>query len=184
MLHRFSLLLITIIFLCSCGTRDQLTSHVLQGRQGDVVVIVFSSTDCPIANSMAPEIERIHKDLQQQGGKLYLVHAWKGRTSKDVASHAKEFGLSMEVLIDDHHELVQRFNATVTPEAVVLSFDEQGASEVVYQGLINNLFASPGNRRDEATKHYVRDAIDAAFAGKDISPSFRKPTGCVIEQMQ
>jgi len=159
-------------------------ARVLQGTHGDVDVIIFSSTDCPIANSLAPEIERIHNDIQSKGGELFLVHVWEGRKYTDADAHAKEFGLTMDVIVDSNHELVDRFRATVTPEAVVVTYDETGKPIVVYQGLINNLFSSPGNRRDEATNHYVRDAIDAAFANETVSPSYRAPTGCVIEQMQ
>jgi hypothetical protein len=55
---------------------------------------------------------------------------------------------------------------------------------VIYQGLVNNLFDSPGNRRDEATQHYVRDAVAAGNKNEAISPSYRAPTGCIIEQKQ
>lgn len=176
---------IAFALLCaSCTTVGPLESKVMQGHVGDVDVIIFSSTDCPIANSMAPEIERIHQILQSNGGKLFLIHVWKGRKYSDTEEHAKEYGLTMEVLIDEEHELVGKFNATKTPEAVVVSYDNRGSPIVVYQGLINNLFDSPGNRRDEATEHYVRDAIHAAIAGELVSPKYRTPTGCVIEQMQ
>ena len=39
-----------------------------------MVVVVFSSTDCPVANALAPEVERIHRDLQTRGGRLFVVH--------------------------------------------------------------------------------------------------------------
>ena len=176
-----------LVFLCllqGCSSVGPLEARVLQGTQGDVDVIIFSSTDCPIANALAPEIERIHKNIQQRGGELFLVHVWEGRTYSDADAHAKDYGLSMEVLVDPNHELVLAFQATVTPEAVVVTYDENGTPLVVYQGLINNLFDSPGNKRDTATEHYVLDAIDAAFANEKVSPSYRLPTGCIIEQMK
>jgi len=80
--------------------------------------------------------------------------------------------------------LTEIFNATVTPEAVVIRYDRKGIPLVVYQGLINTIFDSPGNRRDKTPQHYVRDAIDAAYANAAVNPTYRKPTGCVIEQMQ
>jgi hypothetical protein len=175
-------LLFTTALLSGCAVSN--THRVLSGVNGEVDVIVFSSTDCPIANAMAPEIERMHKDLQGRGGQLILVHVWKGKKYIDASDHAKEYGLSMQVLIDSNHELVKQFNATVTPEAVVIRYDRKGIPIVVYQGLINNLFDSPGNRRDKATQHYVRDAIDAAYANAKVNPAYRQPTGCVIEQMQ
>ena len=175
---------IFVFFLTSCATKGILETHILQGEPGEVDVIVFSSTDCPIANAMAPEIERIHTFVQNAGGDLFLVHVWAGRTSIDAQKHADDYGLTMEVLIDTEHELVASFNATVTPEAVVVLYDEDGTPKVIYQGLVNNLFDSPGNRRDEATQHYVRDAVAAGIKNEAISTSYRAPTGCIIEQKQ
>ncbi len=178
-------LILTLCLLHACAsTRGPLESKLLQGEQGEVDVLVFSSTDCPIANSLAPEIERIHNDIQSKGGELFLVHVWEGRTYSDANAHAKDYGLTMEILVDSEHELVSLFDATITPEAVVVTYDASGKPVVVYQGLINNLFDSPGNRRDKATKHYVREAIDAVIVGSTVSPAYRTPTGCVIEQMR
>ena len=170
--------------LAACASRGPMEQTVLHGEPGEVDVIVFSSTDCPIANAMAPEIERINQFVKTNGGDLYLVHVWEGRTYSDAQKHANDYGLTMEILVDENHELVKKFNATVTPEAVVVVYDSNGNSQIVYQGLINNFFDSPGNRRDEATEHYVRDAIQAGIHGGTVSPSYRAPTGCVIEQMQ
>jgi hypothetical protein len=180
------LFLFTLIFmtalLSGCAVHEN--QRILNGKIGEVSVIIFSSTDCPIANAMAPEIERIHKDIHSRGGSLLLVHVWEGRTYTDATEHAKDYGLTMEVIVDSAHKFVKQFGATITPEAVVFRYDEKNNPVLVYQGLINNLFYSPGNRRDEATKHYVRDAIDAAFTGKSVTPAYRTPTGCVIEKMQ
>jgi thioredoxin-related protein len=178
------LLFFALCVLQSCVTHEQFVSNVLQGGYGDIDVIIFSSTDCPIANAMAPEIERLHQYVHNKGGELRMVHVWQSRTYTDANEHAKEYGLTMEIFVDTDHELVQKFNATVTPEAVVLTYDETGNPVVVYQGLINNFFDSPGNRRDQASEHYVRDAVDAILMDETVNPSYRKPTGCVIEQMQ
>lgn len=173
-----------LCLLSACATSGPLTSKILQGEPSEVDVIVFSSTDCPIANAMAPEIERLHQKVKSKGGDLFLVHVWEGRTYTDAQKHADDYGLTMEIIVDTEHELVKKFNATVTPEAIVITYDANGNPQVIYQGLINNFFDSPGNRRDEATEHYVREAIEAAISNQSISPTYRAPTGCVIEQMQ
>tara|TARA_X000001036_G_scaffold404257_1_gene411428 strand:- start:189 stop:710 length:522 start_codon:yes stop_codon:yes gene_type:complete len=170
--------------LVACAARAPLESKALGGNQGDIDVIIFSSTDCPIANAMSPEIERIHQDLKVLGGDLTLVHVWEGRTPVDAQQHASDYGLSMQILVDSKHELVRKFGATVTPEAVVLAYDSSGNHYVVYQGLINNFFDSPGNRRDEPSEHYVREAIVAGKNGEVVSINYRKPIGCLIEQMK
>ena len=148
----------------------------------DLVVLVFSSPDCPIANAIAPALERLHAQTKAVGGTLYLVHARTDVTSERAIAHAREYGLTMPVLLDHEHALVDRLNATVTPEGVVLVRDGDTWRQV-YQGSVNNLYASLGNRRDAATEHWLRDAIAAAAMGGSVTPKYRTPLGCFIEQM-
>lgn len=148
----------------------------------DLIVLVFSSPDCPIANAIAPALERLHTQTRAAGGTLYLVHARTDVTAERASAHARAYGLTMPVLLDHEHALVDHLKATVTPEGVVLVRDDSGWREV-YQGRINNLYASLGNRRDAATEHWLRDAIAAAAAGASVTPKYRRPLGCFIEMM-
>jgi hypothetical protein len=89
----------------------------------------------------------------------------------------------MPVLLDGDHALVKAMDATVTPEGVVLARTATGW-RTVYQGRVNDLYASLGNRRDTATEHWLRSGIDAAFAASTVTPTYRRPVGCFIEQLQ
>ena len=74
-------------------------------------------------------------------------------TADPVRAHAKKYALTMPVLIDRNHALVKALNASVTPEAVVLQFTGPDEYDVVYQGSVNNLYSSVGNRRKEISEH-------------------------------
>lgn len=159
-------------------------SQPLQGQPGDVVVLVFASPDCPISNALAPEYQRIHAQLEAGTGRMYLVHARPDVTRARATKHAVDYKLEMPVLLDGDHELVKKMKATVTPEAVVLVFEEDGSWKKAYQGKINDLYASLGNRRDHPTQFWLRDAIDASFDGQAVEVTYRKPLGCYIEQQR
>ncbi len=146
----------------------------------DVVVLVFSSPECPIANALAPEFSRLHARTRDGGGDFYLVHARRDVTPERARAHARDYRLSMPVLLDADHDLVGALRATVTPEGVVLRRDGN-AWETVYQGRINDLYASLGNRRDQPTQHWLREGIDAALSGGQVLPAYRAPMGCFIE---
>ena len=88
----------------------------------------------------------------------------------------------MPVIVDRSHTLVKALNATVTPEAFVLRMDENGGYTVIYQGSVNNLYGSVGNRRQNVTEHHLRDAIRSASAGEAIEVPRRTPFGCFIGQ--
>lgn len=155
---------------------------VLDGAPADVVVLVFSSPDCPIANAVAPEIERLHRQATDGGARFSLVHVSDGLTPARARAHAKAYGITSEILLDRGRSLAKKLNATVTPEIVVMRFDDEGEMQVVYQGLINDLYADLGSRRHEATEHFAREGIAAALLGDDVTPAYRVPIGCTIER--
>lgn len=190
----FAALLIAVATACttspaapdaaSATVRDTLSLQGVQplaGQAGDVVVVVFSSTDCPIANALAPELERIHRDLEARGGRLFLVHARSDLDAATSAAHATQYGLTMPVLIDNELTLARSLGAVVTPEAVVLRFAERDLWTVVYRGRINDLYVALGRRRAAATSHDLRRAIDAALAHRPIDFEPVAAVGCWIE---
>lgn len=159
------------------------SEHVpLSGERDDLVVLVFSSTECPIANAMAPDIKRASDETREAGGRFYIVHARRDLEPEAVRTHARNYELTMPVLVDRDHALVEELDATVTPEAAVLRFTGTNRYEVIYRGSVNNLFGSVGNRRKQATEHYLRDAIASGAAGEPIEVKVREPFGCYIER--
>ncbi len=170
----------------SVGTRavNPDLKKALQGQPGEVAVLIFASPDCPISNALAPEYQRVHEQLLEGGGRMYLVHARADVTRSAAEKHAEAYKLQMEVLLDPQQYLVQKMDATVTPEAVVLLFKDDGSWKKIYQGKINDLYASLGNRRDHPTQFWLRDAIDASFRGEAVEIAYRAPLGCYIERIR
>ncbi len=118
----------------------------------------------------------------EDGVVFYLVHPEPGLTDQAAITHARAYGLTMDVLLDPHHDLVAEFDITTTPEGVVILIDGDGY-EMVYQGQVNDLFPSLGERRHHASRHWLQDAIDAAKAGTRVSPAYVLPIGCRIERV-
>lgn len=174
-------LLCVLMLLIGCKHRLSQQLFSLETGHCNVVVLVFTSIDCPIANALVPEFNRLQMLVDELDGRLWLIHPYKSRTIDEVNTHTIEFGIQSVSQVDETYALVKEFDITVTPEIVVLAYEDHSSYRVIYQGKINNLFESPGNRRDRATEHYARDAIRAAAQGMTISPSYRKPTGCLIE---
>ena len=160
---------------------DGAAAHPLGGDDGAVVVVIFGSVDCPIANAEIPEVRRIHAKAIEVGAKMFFVHPRRLQPLKAMGEHAAVRKLKMPVLHDAHHALVGLLNATTTPEAFVLRRDGD-AWTVVYRGLIDNLYADVGRRRRNASKFFVRDAISAAVARTPIEMPVRPPLGCLIER--
>jgi hypothetical protein len=147
----------------------------LQPNQKSGTVLLFYWHDCPICNSYAPELRRISGSYTNFS--FYIVQVDPDLTRPMAKKHASEYDLPAPVLLDPQHHLVQWAKATVTPEAVVIGANGQ----VRYQGRIDNLYAGLGKKRNTATQHDLREALDAISLNKPIRTKRTKAIGCLIQ---
>lgn len=142
-------------------------------------VFIFITTDCPICNASAPEIQRIAADYSGRGVAFYIVHTDPDVTRDAAVAHAREYGYDhaagARVLLDPEHKLVAKLGAKVTPEAFVIT-----SRETVYRGRIDDLFPERGKKRDAPTTHELRDAIEDVLARRPVRIAETKALGCYI----
>ena len=140
-------------------------------------VLLFLSTDCPISNALSPEINRIVADYTHRGVRFWIVHPDPTLSAQNASAHAREFGYTCPVLLDDKRQLVARLGPKVTPETIVLA----PGGAVAYRGRINDTYIDLGQRRAAPTSHDLRNALDALLAGKPVPVPQTRAIGCPIE---
>lgn len=142
-------------------------------------VLLFITTDCPIANSYAPEIAAITRDYAKVPLRFYLVHSDPDLTADTARKHAKAYGLTAPILIDRKHQLVKATGVTLVPEvAVVLP-----GGKIAYCGRIDDLYAEVGKKRPAPTTYDLRNALAAVLAGKPAEPARTQAVGCSIPEL-
>lgn len=144
------------------------------------VLLFFVTTDCPVANSYVPEMNRIHEAYAGRGVRVYAVQADTTVPDAAVAAYAKDFRYGFPLLLDPKQQLVQLTGATITPQAAVLSPE----GRVRYLGRIDNRVADFGKQRPQATEADLREALDAVLAGKPVVHPFTKSIGCAINRVK
>lgn len=162
------------------GTTSATTAEATAFGDHAATVLVFLYTDCPVANSMAPELARIEDNYRGKDVALFRVYADATLTDADIARHGKDFKLDFPAVRDASLELVKLTGATITPEAVV--YDRKG--ERRYRGRINNRYEDLGKYRQEATVNDLRDALDAILAGKPVPNPETKAVGCYLPKAE
>jgi hypothetical protein len=144
---------------------------------GPANVLVFTATDCPIANGYAPEIQRICAAYAARGIRCLLVYEDVGVTAQAVRAHLADFRYgATPAAIDEGGRLAVRVGATITPEVAVV--DRAGV--IRYRGRIDNQYAALGRPRRTVTAHDLVDALDAVLAGRPVAAADTQPVGCVI----
>ena len=174
-----------LVWLClPVGCQSLKPAHQMQARDGidsKICCAVFLSPDCPIANAIAPSLGRLGHYAQQHDIETLLIYPRKDLTTQQVSNHAQSYGLIGRVVLDPDHRWVNSLDATVTPEAFVFSGGIENPN-VLYQGRINDLYRSVGNRQEQARTHDFRNAIERSIAGNRESVSGPPAVGCTIER--
>jgi peroxiredoxin len=139
-------------------------------------VLVFMSPECPICQKYTLTINQLAQAYEAKGVKFYAVFPGKNFKKKDINTFAKEYAITMPLLLDPSYALTKGVGATVTPQ--VQLFNPTG--EMLYSGKVDNWYEDIGKRRTVITEKYLEDAMDALLAGTPVKVKQTNPVGCFI----
>ena len=140
-------------------------------------MLVFTTTDCPISNRYAPEINRLAARFSAQAT-FVLVYPVAADSPDVIREHHKKFGYSLASIRDTEHELVKQTGVTVTPEVAVMA-----GARIVYRGLIDARYIELGKDRIKPTRHDLEDALTAVLANKPVAQKETRAVGCILSDL-
>ena len=140
-------------------------------------VYVFTTTDCPISNRYAPEIQRLAAKFDGQA-KFVLVYPVPADSAELIRDHTRKFAYSLDTLRDTEQKLVKRTGVSVTPEVAVMR-----GSTVLYRGRIDDRYLAFGKDRPAPTKRDLEDALTAITAGKTVAVRETQAIGCFLTDL-
>ena len=141
------------------------------------IVLVFTATDCPIANTYQPLLASLQQQYVSQGVQFIQVHPDCDANASRVETHAREFQIETPIVLDRELSLAKRVIAEVTPEVFLI---QRGNSTPAYRGAIDNQYAGFGKKRPSADNHFLADAIESLLSNQPIAVARTKPIGCFI----
>ncbi|PWT85932.1 MAG: hypothetical protein C5B56_13240 [Proteobacteria bacterium] len=144
------------------------------------VLLFFVTTDCPVANSYVPEMNRIRDAYASRGVVVWAVQADTTTADPVVAKYAADYRYAFPLVLDPRQELVNLSGATITPQAAILTPD----GKVQYLGRIDNRVEDFGKQRPQATQADLRNALDEVLAGKPVSHPRTHSIGCAINRVK
>jgi peroxiredoxin len=150
------------------------TSLTLSDLKEDVVVLCFSANHCPVVGAYEDRM-------------IDFVNAYKGKPVKFVAvavtkadsdrlpaikTYLKEKGGNYTYGHDESQEIARAYGATNTPQFFVLD----KSRTIRYMGALDD-----NQNESKVKKTYLKDAVDALLAGKDVEVKETQPKGCGIQ---
>ena len=154
--------------------------NLIQPGSGEVTVLIFVRTDCPISSRYAPTLQKIAAEHAGKA-KFWLVYPDKSESAAGIKQYLHDYKYKdFSAVRDPQHALVKTAQARITPEAAV--FDKN--SRLIYHGRIDNWYQSFGHARSAPTTNELDAAIQAAIAGKPAPVAQARAVGCYISDVQ
>lgn len=145
-------------------------------RDDKAVVIVSQGNGCQIVRSNLEDLRAIRKDYAEQGVEILMLNANLQDTRASIAAEAEEWGADFPILKDRTQIIAKSLQIDRTGEVLVIN---PKTWEIAYRGPLSDR-VDYERQKDKASKHYVRDALDALIEGKDVALSKVNSPGCII----
>jgi thiol-disulfide isomerase/thioredoxin len=142
-----------------------------------LTVYVFTTTDCPISNRYAPEIQRLQSKYAGRV-RFVLVYPVAGDAPEAIAAHKKKYGYSLETIRDTDLKLVKQTGVTVTPEVALMK-----GAQVLYRGRIDDRYVEFGKDRPQPATRDLEAALAAVVAGRPVAVKETRAIGCFLADL-
>lgn len=154
-----------------------LSALLSQAPAPELTVYVFTTTDCPISNRYAPEIQRLASKF---GSKAHFVLVYPVRSDSPemIREHKRKFAYAIDSVRDIDQKLIKLTGATVTPEVAVIK-----GSQLLYRGRIDDRYVDLGTERPKPMQRDLEAALDATIAGKPIAIKQTQAVGCILADL-
>ncbi|MDB6078127.1 MAG: hypothetical protein JWO82_1874, partial [Akkermansiaceae bacterium] len=200
-------LLLSVVFAAVAGAADQPTPPVLaigaaapafslpdlEGKtrtlsdyaDSKVLCIIFTCNHCPDAVAAAPRIQELYQDYKDKGVAVVAVNANNsiglqpdelgysafGDSVPEMKPFAKDNGWTLPYLYDGETQaFATACGAQSTPHVFV--FDKE--RKLRYTGRMDDA----SRKKGPVPKSYVREALDAMLAGKEVPAPTTRSFGC------
>jgi len=143
----------------------------LAGKNG--TVLLFIAVQCPVSNAYNERMAKLAEDYKAKGIAVIGINSNVAEDAAAVKAHAEQNKLSFPILKDSSNKIADKLGASVTPEAYFID----AGNKLLYHGRIDN-----ARNAAQLETSDLRNALDAALAGKAIEKTEAKAFGCSIKR--
>ncbi|MBD3167088.1 redoxin family protein [bacterium] len=148
----------------------------VKGDKGTLVI--FSCNHCPYVVAWEDRIAQIGNSYMKKGFGVIAINSNDPATYPSdgfdhMVTRAKEKGFEFPYVVDATSDVARAYGAERTPEVFLFNADD----ELVYHGAVDD----NSENADMVEKTYLKDALDAVLAGREVPMKETKAIGCSIK---
>jgi peroxiredoxin len=142
------------------------------------LVVTFWCNHCPYVQAWEGRAIQLQREYAGKGIRFVLINSNDDQSYPDdrferMVSRARDKGYPFPYLRDESQDVARAYGALVTPHPMLFGPDRK----LLFQGRIDD-----NHERPDKVKHpFLKDAIDAALAGRPITPPELPVQGCSVK---
>lgn len=156
------------------GSKTALSKN--KGDKGTLVV--FTCNHCPYVKMYQERIAKLGNEYKGKGIGVIAINPndpakYPDDGAEAMKERSKKMGMNYPYVVDRGSRLAKAFGASRTPE--VYLFDAN--NKLVYHGTVDD----SAKDASKVEKTFLKDALDATVAGKQVKMAETKAVGCGIK---
>lgn len=138
---------------------------------------IFIAEECPISIYMASDLRKLYADYSSHCD-FHLVFPVRKSSEATARAFAEQHQLTgMNIIIDREQDIVQKYEAEVTPEIVIV---DKESGQVEYRGRINDAFFAPGKKKHSRIQRDADKGLQSLIRDSPVSQPWPEAIGCII----
>ncbi len=142
----------------------------------EAIVVMVQGNGCPIVRNAVPRFKELRDAYAEKPVQFFMLNSNLQDNRASISKEASEYGYDVPILVDDTQIIGESLDLVRTGEVFVI--DPQTWT-VSYHGAVDDRLEYE-NQKKEASKHYLKDAIDDMLAGQAVEVASTDPLGCLI----
>lgn len=140
--------------------------------------VVFLSPECPLSRNYSLVLNQLQEQNKES---IVIIGVFPGTSylATDYLGFKEKYKIKFPLLTDSAKKLVGKLNAKVTPEVFLLDANEK----ILYSGAIDNWVIDLDKKRNQATVHYLSDAVTSYLRNQQVALVSTKAVGCYINDL-
>lgn len=139
-----------------------------------VVVLHWVNKGCPWCKGSNDRVKALYSEWTGKGVVFLAIDSTHNNTAEDNIKYVADEKLPYKQLMDNDGTVGKKYGAKTTPHFFVIN-----KGKLVYQGALDN--DREGKMSKDEHRAYVKEALEAATAGKDVKLAETKPWGCTVK---
>ncbi len=165
-------------------TLDGAVLQPLLPPPGALRVLVFVTTDCPIANQSLPTIAGLAAEFGPAGVEFVLVHVDPDTDAAKAKAHADAYAIALPIVLDPEQRLAAAVGVQRTPEVVVLRRGLGDTTALRYRGRIDDRWRGFGQDSQEPEREDLRERLHFLRQADDGQLLTTPAVGCFLPELQ